>query len=70
MLRRSPLRGNIVLKSGSMGGVQCYAGYYPAKNPQYAVAVMVNNFSEKRKDVVKQVETLLEDLFAPNSNGK
>lgn len=63
LLRKSPLRGKIVLKSGSMGGVQCYAGYYPAQNPRYAVAIMVNNFSEKRSDVVSQVQTLLNNLF-------
>lgn len=63
MLRKTSLRGNISLKSGSMGGVQCYAGYYPARNPRYAVAVMVNNFSESRRDVVAQVQHLLINLF-------
>ena len=61
---RTPLRGEISLKSGSMGGVQCYAGYYPASNPRYAVAVMVNNFSEKRSSVISQTQLLLLDLFA------
>ncbi len=61
---RTPLRGEISLKSGSMGGVQCYAGYYPASNPRYAVAVMVNNFSEKRSSVISQTQLLLLDLLA------
>lgn len=63
LMRKTPLRGKITLKSGSMGGVQCYAGYYPARNPRYAVAVMVNNFSESRHDVVAQVQRLFIDLF-------
>lgn len=66
LLLRTPLRGKIVLKSGSMGGVQCYAGYYPASRPRYAVAIMVNNFPSKRSQVVSQVQTLLLDLFGSN----
>ena len=66
LLRRTPLRGKIVLKSGSMGGVQCYTGYYPASRPRYAVAIMVNNFPGKRSQVVSQVQTLLLDLFGSN----
>lgn len=63
LMRKTSLRGKITLKSGSMGGVQCYAGYYPAKNPRYAVAVMVNNFSASRSDVVAQVQRLFINLF-------
>lgn len=63
LMLRTPLRGKISLKSGSMGGVQCYAGYYPASQPRYAVAVMVNNFPGKRSKVVSQIQTLLLDLF-------
>ena len=66
LLRRTPLRGKIVLKSGSMGGVQCYTGYYPASRPRYAVAIMVNNFPGKRSQIVSQIQTLLLDLFGSN----
>ena len=63
LLRKTSLRGKVSLKSGSMGGVQCYAGYYPASKPRYAVAVMVNNFTAKRSSVVAQVQALLVNLF-------
>ncbi len=64
LLRNTPLRGKIALKSGSMGGVQCYAGYYPANEPRYAVTIMVNNFSASRSNVISQIQSLLVNLFA------
>ena len=47
------------LKTGSMQGVQCYAGYYDDGNHCYSVVVMVNNFKGKRKDIQKEIGELI-----------
>ncbi|MGN0212880.1 MAG: D-alanyl-D-alanine carboxypeptidase/D-alanyl-D-alanine-endopeptidase [Muribaculaceae bacterium] len=64
LLRGTALEGRIALKSGSMGDVQCFAGYYPATNPKYSVAVLVNNFNGTRRLLRRNIETLLLELFA------
>lgn len=56
----SSLAGNIRLKSGSFGQVQCYVGYLSKK---YAFAVMVNNFSCSRKTVLREIEYFLENAI-------
>lgn len=45
-LARTPLQGKLALKTGSLNGVHCYAGYKldANGNPTHAVVVMVNNF--------------------------
>lgn len=54
LLKESVLSGGIALKSGSMTGVKCYAGYYPARHPEYAVVLMVNNYRCNGADLKKQ----------------
>ena len=56
----SSLAGNVRLKSGSFGQVQCYVGYLSKK---YAFAVMVNNFSCSRKTVLREIEYFLENAI-------
>ena len=58
----SELATSFRLKSGSMTGVQCYAGYYKGKRT-YAVVVMVNHFSSPRARVQKEVADTLTRLF-------
>ena len=62
-LKNNPLSDRIVLKSGSMRHVQCFVGYYPADEPRYAFAVLVNNFSCSRESIKEQIGTLLCNLF-------
>lgn len=64
LLKNSPLKGKMALKSGSMTGVQCYAGYYPAEHPQYAVVMMANKFRCTHDALKKAIETLFEGMFA------
>lgn len=63
LLKDSQLKGQVALKSGSMNGVHCYAGYYPAQEPEYAVAILVNAFNGPRADLRKNIERLLINLF-------
>jgi D-alanyl-D-alanine carboxypeptidase/D-alanyl-D-alanine-endopeptidase (penicillin-binding protein 4) len=63
-LKNTVLDGKAHLKSGSMGRVQCYAGYVVLDEKNYAVTIMVNNFSGKRKETVKEIEKMiLETIF-------
>jgi D-alanyl-D-alanine carboxypeptidase/D-alanyl-D-alanine-endopeptidase (penicillin-binding protein 4) len=61
-LQGSSLQGNR-LKSGSMSNVQCYGGYILKDGKQYAVVLMVNNFSGKNRIVRKSIEELFLSLF-------
>lgn len=46
-------------KSGSMTGVQSYAGYIKYNNRNYAFCVMVNEFDDERNVVKKNIQELL-----------
>ena len=61
-LYRTKLQDKARLKSGSLSGVQCYSGYIMHGDKEYAVTVMVNNFTCKRKDVKNQIEEWLLDV--------
>jgi len=62
-LKENPLSDQIVLKSGSMRHVQCFVGYYPADEPHYAFAVLVNNFTCSQSSIREQIGAFLCDLF-------
>lgn len=59
------LKGKLALKTGSMGGVQCYGGYKLNERgiPTHIVVIMVNNFFCKRNEVRKDIERLLLQIF-------
>ncbi len=62
-LAGTPLAKQIVLKSGSMNAVQCFVGYYPASQPRYAFAVLVNTFDCNRPTLKNHIGHLLYNLF-------
>lgn len=64
LLAGTELQGSVALKSGSMGEVQCFAGYYPAQNPKYSVAILVNSFNGPRKDLRKNIEQFFLNVFS------
>lgn len=68
LLSDSPLAGQLALKSGSMNGVQTYAGYKLDMNgqPTHVVVVMVNDFTTTRARVVKSIETFWKTIPATN----
>lgn len=55
-------QGKIRAKSGSIGGVQCYAGYLLDGKKKYAFAIMINKFTGSRKRVQKAIEEFLLSL--------
>lgn len=64
-LLKTPLKGKIALKTGSMNAVQCYAGYKldDSDVPTHIIVIMVNGFFCKRSELRKGIEQLLIDLF-------
>lgn len=64
-LSSSRLKGKLALKTGSMGGVQCYGGYKLNENgtPSHIVIIMVNNFFCKSCVLRKDIERLLLQIF-------
>lgn len=65
LLRKSALKGKLALKSGSMNAVHCYVGYYPAEEPRYTVAILVNNFTGYRSKLRSNIEKFFIRAFAP-----
>lgn len=63
-LSGTPLEGWIALKTGSMSGIQCYAGYKLDENyaPTHAVVVIMNGMAN-RAAARKEVEKLLLSTF-------
>ncbi len=58
-LKDTRLSGKVAAKSGSIGGVQCYAGYLTDGNKKYAFTVMVNKFNGTRPQVREAIEQFL-----------
>lgn len=66
-LAGTPLDSYIALKTGSMSGIQCYAGYKLDDDyvPTHAVVVIMNNMSD-RAAARREVERLLLRTFIEN----
>jgi D-alanyl-D-alanine carboxypeptidase/D-alanyl-D-alanine-endopeptidase (penicillin-binding protein 4) len=61
-LKDNKRSSEFVLKSGSMSGVLCYAGYHldPETGvPTHALVVMVNNLQGASADVRQAIQNLL-----------
>lgn len=65
LLHGTRLEGKLALKSGSMNGVQCFAGYKLDSDgkPTHAVVIMVNNFVCRRALVMKAISDFLLEQF-------
>lgn len=65
LLTETDLAGKLRLKSGSMGGVQCYGGYKIDANgePTHAVVIMINHYNCKSAYIRKAIERLLLKIF-------
>lgn len=65
LLKDTPLKGRLVMKSGSMKGVQSYAGYLLDEKgvPSHIVVFMSNNFKYSRDALKKDLSDILLQLF-------
>lgn len=61
-MSESKYKGKISAKSGSIGGVQCFAGYLIDGNKKLTFSVMVNKFNGTRADVRRAIEKFLSSL--------
>ena len=64
-LKNTPLDGKAYIKSGSMSGIQSYAGYIEKDGKDYAFALVVNHWNGSRAELRTYMEKLLIDVFAP-----
>lgn len=64
-LKGTRLEGKLAMKTGSMNGVQCYAGYKldENSNPTHVVVIMVNHFFCQRSDLRSAIEKMLLKTF-------
>lgn len=64
-LAKTPLKGRLALKTGSMASVQTYAGYKldAEGHPTHVVVIMVNGFFCSRASLRKQIEAFLLKTF-------
>lgn len=67
-LKDTPLDSYIALKSGSMNGIQCYAGYLLDDDfaPTHIVVIMVNGFHGSRAGLKKAMGDMLIEMFRPD----
>lgn len=65
LLKGKPIKGKLRLKSGSLNGVHCYAGYKEDESgkPTHVVVIIVNNFFCKRSEVRNAIERWLANQF-------
>lgn len=65
----TPLDSYIAMKTGSMNGIQCYAGYKLDDDfaPTHVVVIIVNNFRCDRAYLRSQVERMLVDVFSDDN---
>ncbi|WP_293958549.1 D-alanyl-D-alanine carboxypeptidase/D-alanyl-D-alanine-endopeptidase [uncultured Fusobacterium sp.] len=62
-LVETPLSGNAKIKSGSMSGVQSYAGYLDKDSKKIAFAIVVNHWNGTRQQLRAEMEKLLNGMI-------
>lgn len=69
-LAETPLEGYIAMKTGSMKGIQCYAGYMLDDNyvPTHTVVIIMNDIKGSRDKAKKAAQTMLLDIFSDGVN--
>lgn len=70
MLKGTSLEGRVATKTGSMRGVQCFAGYILGENskPTHTIVVMVNAFKCDRGALKSAIGKYLLSIFNKNNN--
>ena len=57
------LEGKFIGKSGSMGGVRGYAGYFVKKSKYFPFTIMINNFTSNDYLIKSKIENLMIDIY-------
>lgn len=68
-LARTTLSGYVAMKTGSMSGIQCYAGYLLDENyvPTHTIVVILNSLPKGRDAARKEIERFLLTTFASDT---
>ncbi len=61
--KKTPIEGNFIGKSGSMGGVRCYTGFFTKNNSHFPFTIMVNHFSAPDYKIRKAIESLMVNIY-------
>lgn len=69
-LAETPLDSYIAMKTGSMNGIQCYAGYKLDEDyvPTHVVVIIMNDITKSRDKAKKAAENMLLNIFTPIEN--
>ena len=69
-LADTPLDSYVALKTGSMKGIQCYAGYKLDDDyaPTHVIVIMINNLKSDRSRMRQAASRMLLDIFAPGND--
>lgn len=62
ILKKTPLDGKVVAKSGTIARVRCYTGYMFHDNNEWAFAVLVNNSGTNSWQTLRRIEDLLVEI--------
>lgn len=64
-LSDTPLEGYIAMKTGSMKGIQCYAGYLLDEDyvPTHTVVIIMNDINNSRDRAKKAAQAMLLEIF-------
>jgi len=65
-LVKTSLQGKVHAKSGTIGGVKCYAGYLENNKKTYVFSMLVNHFNGTSKGVTRKMEEFLLEVSANN----
>lgn len=70
-LAETPLEGYMAMKTGSMNGIQCYAGYLLDENytPTHTAVIIMNDFRDRSK-ARKAAQEMLLEIFAAERVGE
>ena len=64
-LKGTRLEGKLAMKTGSLNGVQCYAGYKldENSNPSHVVVIMVNHYFCSKSEIRAAIAQMLLKTF-------
>jgi len=64
MFGGSKAKGNVWLKSGSMGAIQSYSGFIKSKSGKWlSFSMIVNGFSQEHSVIRKKLERMISDVY-------
>ena len=64
LLKNSPAKGHVWMKSGSLNKIMSYTGLIEAKNKEwYTFSIIVNGYTQSGSQARQAIEKLISDLY-------